>query len=94
MGSSSRLLLNQSTHSNVAYSTASKDRHGPRRWIDLGLVEAVDRLGQGVVIAVAHTADRRLDAGLGEALGVLDRQVLAAAIAVMDEAAAWSGRRS
>jgi hypothetical protein len=29
---------------------------------DLGLVEAVDGLGQGVVIAVAHTADRRLDA--------------------------------
>ena len=55
---------------------------------DLGLVEAVDGLGQGVVIAVADTADRRLDAGLGEALGVLDRQVLAAAIAVMDEAAA------
>jgi len=55
---------------------------------DLGLVEAVDGLGQGVVIAVADTADRRLDAGLGEALRVLDRQVLAAAIAVMDEAAA------
>tara|TARA_B000000460_G_scaffold231992_1_gene190641 strand:- start:216 stop:710 length:495 start_codon:yes stop_codon:yes gene_type:complete len=30
MGSSKRLLLNQSTHSRVAYSTASKLRHGPR----------------------------------------------------------------
>jgi hypothetical protein len=29
MGCSNRLLLNQSTHSRVAYSTASKDRHGP-----------------------------------------------------------------
>ena len=45
---------------------------------DLGLVEAVDGFGQGVVIAVADTADRRLDAGLGEALRVLDRQLAAA----------------
>jgi hypothetical protein len=29
----------------------------------LGLVEAVDRLGQGVVVTVADAADRRLDAG-------------------------------
>lgn len=36
----------------------------------LGFVEAVDRLCQSVVVAVADTADRRLDAGLGEALGV------------------------
>ncbi len=42
----------------------------------LGFVEAVDRLGQSVVVAVADTADRRLDAGLGEALGVFDRHVL------------------
>ncbi len=28
---------------------------------DLGLVETVDCLGEGVVLAVAHTADRRLD---------------------------------
>ena len=31
IGSSRRRLLNQSTHSSVAYSTASKFRHGPRR---------------------------------------------------------------
>ena len=42
----------------------------------LGLVEAVDRLGQGVVAALADAADRRLDAGFGEAVGVLDRDVL------------------
>jgi hypothetical protein len=29
MGSKSRRLLNQSTHSSVANSTASNDRHGP-----------------------------------------------------------------
>ena len=58
----------------------------------LGLVKAIDRLGQGVVIAVADTADRGLDARFGEAFGVLDRDVLAAAIGVMDETAA--ARRS
>lgn len=35
----------------------------------LGLVEAVDRLGQGVVITVADAAVRRLDPGLCQALG-------------------------
>ena len=33
MGSSNRRWLNQSTHSNVANSTASNDRQGLRRWI-------------------------------------------------------------
>ena len=45
---------------------------------DLGLVEAVDRIGQGVVAARANASDRRLDAGFGEAVGVLDRDVLRA----------------
>lgn len=36
----------------------------------LSFVEAVYRLGQSVVVAVADTAQLRLDAGLGEALGV------------------------
>src|SRR5690606_10610276 len=38
MGSSSRRLLNQSTHSSVANSTASNERHGPRRWTRCRLV--------------------------------------------------------
>ena len=37
MGSSRRRLLNQSTHSSVAYSTASRLRHGPRRQITSAL---------------------------------------------------------
>src|ERR1700710_202986 len=37
MGSSSRRWLNQSTHSSVANSTASKLRQGPRRWITSAL---------------------------------------------------------
>ena len=42
----------------------------------LGLEQAVDRLGQGVVIAVADAADRGLDPRFGEALSVADRDVL------------------
>lgn len=37
---------------------------------DLGLVEAVDRLGQGVVIAVTNATDGGLDAGLSQTFGV------------------------
>ncbi len=54
---------------------------------DLGLVKTVDRLGQDIVVAVANAADRWFDPGLGKALGILDRDVLAAAAAVMDQAA-------
>ena len=55
---------------------------------DLGLVKTVDRFRQGIVIAVANTADRRLDPGLGKAFGIFDRDVLAAAVAVVDQPAA------
>jgi hypothetical protein len=51
-------------------------------------VEPVDRLGEGVVVTVADAADRRHEAGLGKALGVLDRDVLHATIRAMREAAA------
>jgi type III restriction enzyme len=37
IGSRRRRLLNQSTHSSVANSTASKLRHGPRRWMTSAL---------------------------------------------------------
>ena len=58
---------------------------------DLGLVETVDRLCQGIVVAVADAAHGGFEAGLDEALGVFDRYVLHAAIAVMDEPAAGDG---
>lgn len=54
----------------------------------LGLVEAVDRLGQSIVVAVADATNRRLDARFGEALGVLYGYVLRPAVAMMDQAAA------
>jgi hypothetical protein len=40
---------------------------------DLGLVETVDRFGQGIVVAVANAAHGGFKASLGEALGVFDR---------------------
>ena len=60
----------------------------------LGFVEAVDRLGERVVVGVADAADRRKDAGLGEAFGVADRDVLPAPIAVMNQPVALAGAAS
>ena len=58
---------------------------------DLSVVEAVDRF-RGCR-KVADAADGRLDPGFGEPLGVFDRNILGAAIAMMNEAAA-AGRPS
>ena len=57
----------------------------------LGLVKPVDGFGEGVVVAVADASHGRLDAGFGQALGVFDRHVLAAPVAVMHEPAAMDG---
>ena len=54
----------------------------------LGLVKAVDRFGQGVVIAVADAAHRRLDASLRQALGILYGHVLTPSVRLMNEPAA------
>src|ERR1700690_1133317 len=43
---------------------------------DLGLVEAVDGFGESIVVRVADATHRGLDAGLRQALGVFDRDVL------------------
>lgn len=42
----------------------------------LGLEQAVDRLGKGVVVRVADAADRGLDTGLRQALRVAQGEVL------------------
>lgn len=65
MGSSKDRWLNQSTHSKVANSTTSRVRHGPRRRITSCLVEAVDGLGQGVIVAVTDAAHRGFGADFG-----------------------------
>jgi len=59
----------------------------PLRHAQDRLVEAVDRLRQSIVIAVADAADRRFDACLSEVLRISDGDILAAAVAVVDEAA-------
>src|SRR5262245_43267303 len=56
---------------------------------DLGLEQSDDRLGEGVVVRVADAADRRLDAGLLQALSVTNREILAAPVAP-DESRPWS----
>ena len=52
---------------------------------DLGLEQTDDAVGQGVVIRISDTANRGVDPRFGQPLGVFDRQVLAAAVAVMDQ---------
>ena len=54
---------------------------------DFSFVETVDRFGESVVVRIADAADGRFDSGFGEPLGVFDRNILGAAIAMMDEAA-------
>ena len=50
---------------------------------DLGFVKAVDGFGEGIVGAVADAAHRRLDTRFRQALGVFDRDVLAAPDALL-----------
>ena len=52
---------------------------------DFRLVEAVDGLGEGVVVAVALAADRGLDTGFAEALRIANRNILCATITMMDQ---------
>ena len=58
---------------------------------NLSLEQADDRLGESVVVAIADAADGRLDASIGQALGVADRDVLHATIAVMHQAVPREG---
>src|SRR4051794_9396159 len=53
---------------------------------EFGLVEAVDGLGERVVVAVADRSDRWLRAELREALAVADRGKLRHRVGVGDEA--------
>ena len=53
----------------------------------LGFVQAIDRLGQGIVVAVALAADGGFDAGLGQAFGVANADVLRPAVRMMNQCA-------
>ena len=59
----------------------------------LGLVEGVHGLSEGVVVAVADRSDRWARAELGEAVGVADAGVLAAGIGVRDDTVEQAGAR-
>ena len=78
-------MLNQSTHSRVANSTASRLRQGPRRH-HLCLEQPDDGLGQRVVVGIADAADGWLDPRLDEALGVANAHVLRPLVAMVNEA--------
>src|SRR5262245_7539994 len=53
---------------------------------DLGLEQSDDRLSESIVVRVADAADRRLDAGLLQALSVTNREILASPVAMMNHA--------
>ena len=53
---------------------------GDQEFDDLGFEQADDAFGESIVVRVADAADRGVDAGVGQAFGVLDRQVLAASV--------------
>jgi hypothetical protein len=54
---------------------------------DFGFEQSIDGFSERIVITVADAADRWLNASVKQALGVANRQVLHAAIAVVHEAA-------
>ena len=91
IGSSSRRLLNQSTHSSVAYSTASSDRHGaavaPRR----SRREQSAERGVPMKPQLIECCERRYDAILAEGLAFHEAQVPLAP-AAMKGGGKWRGR--
>lgn len=50
-----------------------------------GLVQTIDGFGQSVVVTVALAADRRLDAGFRQTLGIADGNILRSPVGVMDQ---------
>jgi len=51
---------------------------------EFGFVEPVDGLCEGVIVAVADTANGGFNASLCQALGVADADVLRSAVAMVD----------
>jgi hypothetical protein len=48
----------------------------PTPMVTSACVKAVDRLGESVVVGISDAADRELDSGIGQALGVADADFL------------------
>ncbi|SEM24187.1 hypothetical protein SAMN04487976_12429 [Xaviernesmea oryzae] len=58
---------------------------------DLGFGETVDRFGEGTVVPVADTSDRRLNVSFCQPLGIPDEHVLNAPVRIVHEPAAMNG---
>jgi len=58
---------------------------------DLGLEETNHRFGESVVVGISDAADGRLDAGLGETLGVANAHILRPSVGMAHEPAAGEG---
>jgi hypothetical protein len=67
MCASRRRLLNQSTHSSVAYSTASKLRQGPRQWMTSALKRPLIGSASAVIQGSELVRDSQLGLGLVQA---------------------------
>src|SRR5690349_14391770 len=57
----------------------------------LGLEQADNGFGEGIIVGVADAADRWLNACCGQSLSVADRDVLAATVAMMHQALSMKG---
>jgi hypothetical protein len=58
---------------------------------DLGLVKTIDRFGESVVITVADTPDRRLDASFRQPFGIANGHILRSAVGMMNQPATMDG---
>ena len=58
---------------------------GPAPMDQLGLVEPVEALGEGVIVGIPFGSDAVDDAGLVQPFGVANCEVLNSAVAVMNE---------
>ena len=52
---------------------------------DFGFEQAVDRLGQGIVITVTYAVDGRFDPSLSQPFGIANGQVLRSAVGMMQQ---------
>ena len=52
---------------------------------DFGLVQPDDRFSQRIVVGIPDAAHRRLEAGLFQSLGIANRKILRASVAVMNQ---------
>jgi hypothetical protein len=85
IGSRRRRLLNQSTHSSVANSTASMFRQGPRRRITSVLYNPMIDSARALSYESPVLPNRGLDPAFGQSLAIADRQILGSPIVVVHQ---------